>query len=64
MSQPIKPTRGGARPNSGRKPTGKVVLQTTITLHPALMERMDALRGPISRSSWIASKIKSTRKTK
>jgi len=56
-----KPTRGGARKGAGRKlgsGMGRTVTTSSITLLPELWERLDTLRGEITRSAWIAAKIK------
>ena len=53
-------TRGGAREGSGRKPTGRTVTTSSINLSPELWDRLDALRGDLTRSKWIAIKIKNS----
>lgn len=55
----MKPTRGGSREGAGRKPTGRTVTTSSINLPPELWDKMDALRGNSTRSSWIAAKIES-----
>jgi len=53
-------THGGKRPGSGRKPgrgKGRTVRSSSITLTPALWARLDALRGDLTRSRWIAGRI-------
>ena len=57
-----KPTRGGPREGAGRKPTGRTVTTSSINLPPELWDRLDALRGELTRSAWIAAKIKGSRK--
>ena len=57
-------TRGGARKGAGRKPgvgTGRTVTTSSINLPPELWDRLDALRGELTRSAWIAAKIKNAR---
>jgi len=59
-----KPKRGGARKGAGRKPgvgTGRTVTTSSINLPPELWDRLDALRGELTRSAWIAAKIKNAR---
>jgi len=56
-----KPTRGGPREGAGRKPTGRTVTTSSINLPPELWGRLDALRGELTRSAWIATKIKNAR---
>lgn len=56
-----KPTRGGPREGAGRKPTGRTVTTSSINLPPELWDKLDALRGEITRSAWIATKIKNAR---
>jgi len=56
--------RGGARKGAGRKPgvgTGRTVTTSSINLPPELWDRMDSLRGKLTRSAWIAAKIKNAR---
>lgn len=54
----MKPTRGGSRPNAGRKPTGKNTVTKSISLVPEMWEKLDKMRGEQTRSAWISSKIK------
>jgi hypothetical protein len=59
-----QPTQGGARKGAGRPPgtgKGRTVTTSSINLPPALWARLDALRGDLTRSAWIAGKIKSAR---
>ena len=59
-----KPTHGGHRPGSGRKPgsgTGRTVTTSSINLTPAMWDKLDAIRGDSSRSAWIAERIKKAR---
>jgi hypothetical protein len=58
----MKPTskRGGVRPGSGRKKgsgKGRVAISGSISLPKELWERLDRLRGPLSRGKWIASRL-------
>jgi len=60
----MKPTRGGSRKGAGRKPgsgKGRTVTTSSINLAPELWDRLDALRGQLTRSAWIAAKIKNAR---
>ena len=64
MKKKPTPTRGGARKGAGRKPgtgTGRTVTTSSINLPPELWEKLDALRGELTRSAWIAAKIKNAR---
>ena len=45
--------RGGPRKGSGR-PKGRNVETVSITLPPAMLEKLDRLRGQRSRGAWIA----------
>lgn len=59
-----KPLRGGKREGSGRKPgvgTGRTVTTSSINLPPMLWDKLDAIRGDVTRSAWIAAKIKAAR---
>ena len=53
-----KPTRGGARPNAGRKPTGPTRCKLSVTISPAAAAniRTAAKRDGVSVSS-IADKL-------
>jgi hypothetical protein len=58
-------TRGGKREGSGRKPgvgAGRTVTTSSINLPPELWDKLDTLRGDMTRSAWIAAKIKGARK--
>lgn len=58
-------TRGGKREGSGRKPgvgTARKVTTSSINLPPELWDKLDSLRGDMTRSAWIAAKIKGARK--
>jgi hypothetical protein len=60
-----KPTRGGAREGAGRKAgsgAGRKVITSSINLPPELWDKLDAIRGEATRSSWIATKIKAARR--
>lgn len=57
-----KPTRGGSREGAGRKPTGRTVTTSSINLAPELWDKLDAIRGELTRSAWIAAKIKGAKK--
>ena len=64
MKKKPTPTRGGAREGAGRKPgtgTGRTVTTSSINLPPELWDKLDALRGELTRSAWIAAKIKNAR---
>jgi hypothetical protein len=52
-----KPTRGGSRPNAGRKPTGKTTVTRSVSMPPDVWQRIDALRGSMSRGKFIAGLI-------
>jgi hypothetical protein len=55
-------TRGGPREWAGRKPTGRTVTTSSISLAPELWDRLDALRGELTRSAWIAAMIDNAQK--
>lgn len=60
----MKPSRGGKREGAGRKAgsgTGRTVTTSSINLPPELWDKLDALRGELTRSAWIAAKIKNAR---
>ena len=64
MKKKPTPTRGGAREGAGRKPgsgAGRTVTTSSINLPPELWDKLDALRGELTRSAWIATKIKNAR---
>ena len=51
---------GGKRANSGRKKgtgKGRTVKSSSITLKPEQWAKLDAIRGKLNRSKWIAGKI-------
>jgi hypothetical protein len=53
--------RGGKRKGAGRPKgsgTGRKVKSSSINLPPELWDRLDALRGELTRSAWIAAKIR------
>jgi hypothetical protein len=53
--------RGGARKGSGRKPgsgKGRKAIAKSVSLQVSDWERIDRERGSVSRSKWIARKIK------
>jgi hypothetical protein len=55
-----KKQHGGQRVGAGRPKgsgKGRTVKKSSITLTPALWERLDVLRGQKTRSAWIAEKI-------
>ena len=57
-------SRGGKREGAGRPPgtgTGRKVTTSSINLPPALWDKLDSLRGELTRSAWIAAKIKNTK---
>ena len=54
--------RGGSRPGSGRKPTGRTGTTSSISMPPAVWTMLDAIRGELTRSAWIAGKIKNALK--
>ena len=58
--------RGGKREGAGRPKgsgKGRTVKTSSINLPPALWEKLDAIRGNLSRSAWISEKIKRARKS-
>jgi hypothetical protein len=64
MKKKPTPTRGGTREGAGRKPgsgTGRTVTTSSINLTPEMWDMLDALRGELTRSAWIAAKIKNAR---
>jgi len=61
----MKPTHGGARQGAGRKPgtgKGRTVKSSSISLAPATWAKLDAMRGKLTRSRWIAGKIERNKK--
>jgi hypothetical protein len=46
--------RGGKRPGSGRKPTGKKTVTRSVSMPPEVWAALDAARGGHSRGRWIA----------
>ena len=60
MTTPRKDPRGG--PRGGGRPkgsvTGRTVETVSITLPPALREKLDTLRGDQSRGQWVAERIR------
>jgi hypothetical protein len=53
--------RGGKRKGAGRPKgsgTGRKVKSSSITLLPALWDKLDAIKGDATRSAWIAAKIR------
>lgn len=60
----MKPTQGGKREGAGRPPgsgKGRTVTTSSINLPPELWGKLDSLRGELTRSAWIAAKIKNAR---
>jgi hypothetical protein len=53
----MKPTRGGTRPNAGRKPTGKTTATKSVSMPFAAWQQIDAQRGELSRGAWICRKL-------
>jgi hypothetical protein len=56
MNQTSK--RGGWRPGSGRKKgsgKGRVSVTGSLSMPREMWERLDAMRGSISRGKWLAS---------
>lgn len=51
-----KPTRGGKRAGAGR-PSGRTASSATITLPNDTWAKIDAERGPRSRSKYIKEKV-------
>jgi hypothetical protein len=58
MINPTKSKRGGARAGAGRKAAGRTVLSSSISLPPDVWVTLDALRGDLTRSGWVAARIK------
>ncbi len=55
----MKPAHGGKRAGAGRKPSdAPKAVPMSIALLPADIERLDLLRGGVSRSAWIAGRIR------
>ncbi len=53
-----KPTHGGKRPGSGRKPTGKPPAVTrSVSMPEVAWNVLDAARGEQSRGGFIAKKL-------
>lgn len=51
---------GGARKGAGRPKgsgKGRTVKTSSINLPPAVWDKLDGIRGDISRSKWIAATI-------
>jgi hypothetical protein len=57
MKKKPAPTRGGAREGAGRKPTGKTTVTRSVSMPPDVWQRIDALRGSMSRGKFIAGLI-------
>jgi hypothetical protein len=58
-----KNTWGGPRPGAGRPKgsgKGRRVVTRSINLPPEVWAEIDRLRGPLSRSKWIAEMVRST----
>jgi hypothetical protein len=58
----MKPTskRGGFRPGSGRKKgsgKGRISISGTMSMPREMWEKLDELRGSLSRGKWIAAKL-------
>ena len=59
----MEPTHGGKRPHAGRpagQGKGRTVKTSSISLTPTEWAKLDAIRGGLSRSRWVAGKIKET----
>lgn len=57
----MTPTHGGKRAKAGRPKgsgKGRQVKTSSISLTPEEWARLDAVRGELSRSRWVASKLK------
>lgn len=51
-----KPTRGGARPNAGRKKgtgEGRKAITVSVSLTPDKVAIVDRERGELSRAKWM-----------
>jgi hypothetical protein len=58
----MKPTskRGGFRSGSGRKKgsgKGRISISGTMSMPREMWEKLDKLRGNLSRGKWVASKL-------
>jgi len=58
----MQPTskRGGYRPGSGRKKgsgKGRVSISGTMSMPREMWEKLDRLRGKLSRGKWITSQL-------
>jgi hypothetical protein len=55
-------TRGGKRPNAGRKKggTGRKAITVQVSLVPPLVEAIDEVRGKQTRAAWIRDRLKFT----
>lgn len=56
--------RGGKRDGAGRplgSGLGRTVITSSISLPPELWEKLDALRGDLSRSAFLAEKLRKMR---
>jgi hypothetical protein len=56
--------RGGHRDGAGRKPgtgKGRTVKTRSVSMPPAMWDRLDALRGDRSRGDWIAERVRKAR---
>lgn len=56
----MKPTskHGGYRPGSGRKKgsgKGRVSVSGSLSMPREMWERLDKLRGPLSRGKWLSA---------
>jgi hypothetical protein len=57
MKKKPTPTHGGPRKGAGRKPTGKTTVTRSVSMPPDVWQRIDALRGSMSRGKFIAGLI-------
>jgi hypothetical protein len=52
--------RGGKRLGAGRRPRPDRVVSASIALRPNQWEKLDSMRGELSRSAWIRSAIEAS----
>lgn len=57
-------TRGGKRAGAGRPPgtgKGRTVETRSVSMPPAMWDKLDALRGDRSRGEWISELVQKAR---
>lgn len=51
--QTLVSNKGGKRAGAGRKPVADKCITASIALRSAQWQKMDSLRGDLSRSAWL-----------